>query len=267
MTKKMTALAQAIFIVLIVQGCWAKNMGTLEANQSAFSETQVSERGVAVTHEKYKLVVKNDWLLGGKHKPLCEEMLKSLNSFTDAPPMVCERMVNSEYGFAKPDWRPIKMEDIDWDLLKQIYFSKHGDRMREENLEKNWPGEKVKLESLAKKQTIVWHAEFDIDNKSGEENVLMLRDSGCNPSDGLNYNFPPDPTMHVVDAGGDLDSDYQLLDYTNSDAFFYRGHTYIAQWRGSPNFGAGEIRISDTFKPLNTFGFSNEPICSYRYIH
>src|SRR5712691_10186788 len=51
-------------------------------------------------------------IIRGKQYPLCRELEKNLNEFTNQPPMVCERKFSSKYkDFRRPDWRLLPTED------------------------------------------------------------------------------------------------------------------------------------------------------------
>jgi hypothetical protein len=213
----------------------------------------------------YKLIEKNDWK-GANYEPLCDELLKNFNSFSDEPPMVCGRKFNSSLGFSSPDWQPIATKDINWEILRQIYYSKNSKRFTSDELKDYWVKELNRLKGKAEHQTILWQVEFDIANTNNYKPALKLRDSGCTPNDELDFNFPGDPSIHILKNKNMLDKKYSQLDYINVDIFRFHSHTFLSKWVGSPKFGNANIAIYDTFEPREKFGYSNHPICSYQYI-
>ena len=220
-----------------------------------------------VTAGEYKLIKGRDVVINGKIYPMCNDLLKSLNSFKNANPMVCERKFNEKFGFVSPNWKVVPKEKINWEILKQIYFSKNSKRFSENELNDNWNKERIRLEKLSYSRTILWNAQFDIDNNSDLENIVMLKDSDCSVEKYFEFNAP-DPSLHVLEKNlKNIDSNYDILNYFSFDVFKYKNHTYLINWNGiEVKYSGAQLFVHDAFRPLDRFGFSNMPVCSYKFI-
>lgn len=216
---------------------------------------------------EYKLIKGRDVVIDGKVYPMCIDLLKSLNSFKNSEPMVCEQKFNEEFGFKIPNWKAIPKEKINWEILRQIYFSRNSKRFDIKDLRKNWKRKLVSLQKLSSQNTILWSAHFDIDNKNGPEHILKLRDVECDSKKYFKYNAP-DPSIHVLDQNmSNIDTNYDVLNYFSFDTFKYKSHTYLINWRGiEVKYTGAQLFVYDAFRPRERFGFSNMYACSYKFI-
>ena len=263
---KRFVLSTTALVGLCVSGCWATSEEYQSSPQSP--TTTSTDSGTEIQSGHYELVYGRDVLIQGKVYPLCTDLLKNFNSFTQEPPMVCERKFNRDFGFAAPDWTPVNVEDIDWEVLRQIVYSRNRNRFEIENMEKHWHEEKLRLQHLVNSgETILWKADFNIDNEGGSESVTKLVDDNCSVARDFDY-VAPDPSLHVTTEGGkNLDSKYKRLDWDAYDTFLFQNHTYLSKWQGERvSSSDAQLSIYDVFAPLGDFGVSNSPVCQFKYV-
>ncbi len=201
---------------------------------------------------------------------MCTELEKSLNSFPDKPPMVCERYFNKDLGFTTPNWQPVPEEKIDWEALKNVFYFQARRSYKAEDMEFHWSKYERELKSLLNEEKpFLWEAKFDVDNNGEIEHVFMnnSRDYSCTV-DRYYGNGYGGPNNFILDSGGKkFDESYEALGARG--LFQYKGKTYSIRWNQHDGVGHdmyGDLQIDILFKPRQLFGWSNERGCSFKFI-
>ncbi|WNO08273.1 hypothetical protein [Teredinibacter sp. KSP-S5-2] len=238
--------------------------------QNLDSDESSVKNGLSLTKTKEKVnyVMSKD--LGPSRNLMdnfCQKLLDSFNSFKDEPPMVCDMKFNADMGFTEPDWQPIKTDDIDWEMIKQIFYLRYERYRRPEQLDTEWLQEELRVREMANKEAILWQANIDIDNSGESEQVLWYKGRKC---DRERHYFGPAGagSLHVLDNKGRLDIEkYKLLNRGNSFvAFYYENDLLLSYWNGSgANFNkGGYIYIGKG--GARRFFFTGREICVFKHI-
>lgn len=271
----MNILSRNVLLLILVSASacgYSSDQSEFEPNSRALSAEKDNftdvNRSSNRNDQRYEIVRKRDVVVNGVvYDNLCEDLLKSLNSYKDSGPMVCSRQYNSQFGVEEPNWIPYQKDDIPWNIIKKIFSRNEGGSYEGQKRYEKWIQRKEELEDLANNRTILWASKVDIDNDGSIETLLMLKDSECGENKYYDYNAP-DPHLYVLtESADDINEDFERITRYTFDVFLYKGNSYLSSWRGLKKKESQEkLYVYKTFAPRGKFGFSNYPICTYQYI-
>jgi len=193
---------------------------------------------------------------------LCENVVKTLNQMKPVRPMVCGFDIPDGTGpVTTPHWHRIDPK-AHMDLLKQITYA------RVQNLKSDVQDQKWvrNREFIRSGQARLWRAQFDLNNKPGDEMVVRHDLSGCHRPGKHAYGGGWDVGTAVVsDSMISLDHAYSLLhQYPYYQPFFYKGRTWLWRWWGS--FGRTPVMVYQAGFSRGEFGWFNDAACQIDYV-
>lgn len=205
----------------------------------------------------YKMVL-------GKGIEVCEAYLKNLNSFPKAPPMVCERKLNSKLpDFQKPKWEPLDTERH-MVLLNQIW--RHMLGHTEEQFAPLRERYITSVRGSVTKGIIVLAVtELDVDGDGIAEPVVRYdADVPCDPTNESNFSHPSGIRFFVL-MGDRSKIDEKKTKWIGigmrPDLLLYKREVFIDHWAGNLGFTGGLLKVNT---PLALTG-ERAKVCKYEY--
>lgn len=168
------------------------------------------------------------------HSEMCGELEKSLNSFPDKPPMVCERFFNEKFGFIEPAWQPVPDEKIDWDAYRKHYIETPIKVDFSKDAEQGWKDYEASLKQLQKEgKPILWVADMNWGIDAAPLRLYRLGQSPafCNVDRFFSGDFLGSTYMILDKEGANIPRELKNAKFLTGDIFGYKGDTYIASWR------------------------------------